>query len=54
MGRRRYLPVKGGVACWVQTSSGFDHVMIESVTIERGTIHWRWGCTMKEWFAQGH
>jgi hypothetical protein len=21
---------------------------------ERGTIYWRWGCTLKEWTAKGH
>ncbi len=54
MARRTYKPLSDGVAAWVQTGTGFDHMMIDSVTIERGTIRWQWGCTLKEWNAKGH
>ena len=52
--RQIYRPLDDGVACWVQIGSDFDHVMLESVTVERGTIRYKWGCSLAEWTARGN
>jgi hypothetical protein len=49
--RQAYEPAD--VVHWVQTDSGYDHFMLESVTVERGIIRYKWGCRFKEWTAQG-
>lgn len=54
LGRQVYYPPTDGLAYWIDTGQKFDHIMLESLTIERGKIKYKWGCTMAEWFAQGH
>jgi hypothetical protein len=53
LGRQRFEIYDKGVSCWVDTGNGFEHVMIESVTVERGRINIRWGPTMTEWIRLG-
>jgi hypothetical protein len=34
--------------CWVQKGSTFDHQVCEAVSVERGKLKYKWGCTMYE------
>ena len=48
--RRIYLP-DGIVICWVEIDSNFNHVLLESITIERGKITYQWGQTFWDYQA---
>jgi hypothetical protein len=39
---RQVLTVVGDAACWVDTGKVKAHFLIESMTLERGTIHFQW------------
>jgi hypothetical protein len=52
-GRQRFEIYDKGVACWINTGKSFEHVMIDSVTVERGRVEYKWGLTMAEWIKQG-
>jgi hypothetical protein len=52
LARQTYDLAPGGVMCWVQNGSKFEHRVCGSVTVERGVIKYQWGCTMQEWDAQ--
>ncbi|MCA9146629.1 MAG: hypothetical protein KDB05_27815 [Planctomycetales bacterium] len=51
-GRQIYQPANDQVLCWVQIGSDHEHVLLESITIERGTITYRWGQRYAEWLRQ--
>jgi hypothetical protein len=46
LGRRRFEIDKKGVAVFVNTGEKSQHMMIESVTVERGRIKYEWGLSM--------
>jgi len=48
LGRRRFEIDKKGVAAFVNTGEKSQHMMIESVTVERGRIKYRWGLSMND------
>jgi len=49
---RQVFRPQGDVACWVQMGAKFDHVLLESVTVERGVIRYQWGRSLDEWMAE--
>ena len=53
LGRQPFTIEKDGVACFVDTGAHFEHVMVKSVTIERGRIKYEWGQTLAELTHQG-
>jgi hypothetical protein len=46
--RLRYKLAAGGVVCWVQNGSKFEHRYCDSVTVERGAIKYKWGLELRE------
>jgi hypothetical protein len=53
VGRQPFEIYDKGVAYWVDTDAGFQHIMLESVTIQYGQIKFKWGLTIAEWIKQG-
>jgi hypothetical protein len=53
LGRQRFEIDKGGLAAFVNTGQKSEHMMIESITVERGRIKYKWGVSLAEFSKQG-